>query len=103
MEAGMLSWIFGIALLIILIVMVLDYLELVDFFEAMGAILRLAVALVAAIAAFLLWSARRLAAVARTPKQFEVPQNSGSDDGTVPRGRIETRSMARRATRNIPS
>jgi hypothetical protein len=97
MEADMLGWIFGTLLLIILIVKVLEYLDLVDFVEAMGAILKLAVGLVAMLAAFFLWSARKLIATSATPNQPQVPQGLGPDDRTpLRRGGIETRTMARR-------
>lgn len=96
----MLGWIFGTLLLVILIVKVLDYLDLLDFVEAIGAILKLATALVALLAAFFLWSARKLIAVAGTPNQSQVPQDPGSDHRTPFRGGgIETRTMARRRAR----
>jgi hypothetical protein len=97
MEADMLGWIFGTLLLIILIVKVLDYLDLLDFVEAIGAILKLATGLVALLAAFFLWSARKLFAVAAAPNHPQVPQDPGPDDRTPSRrGSIETKTMARR-------
>jgi hypothetical protein len=98
MEADMLGWIFGTLLLIILVVKVLDYLDLVDFVEAIGAILKLAVGLVALLTAFFFWSARKLIAVARASNPTQVSPDTGSpDDGTpLRRGGIETRNMARR-------
>lgn len=93
----MLGWIFGTLLLIILIVKVLDYLDLVDFVEAIGAILKLATGLVALLAAFFVWSARKLIAMSATPNRSQVPQEPGPDDRTpLRRGGIETRTMARR-------
>jgi hypothetical protein len=65
--------------------------------EAIGAILKLAVGLVAMLAAFFIWSARKLIAVAGTPNQPQVPQDPGSGDrAPFSRGSIETKTMARR-------
>jgi hypothetical protein len=98
MEADMLGWIFGTLLLVFLIVMVLAYLELLDFVEAIGAILKFVVGFVAMLAAFFFWSARKLIAVAKTPNQPQVPPDTGGPDDRTPlrRGGIETRTMARR-------
>src|SRR6187397_2206034 len=89
-----LGWIFGALLLLVLIFYVLDYLGLVDFIDAMGAIFRLAFGVIGTIAALLIWSARKLLTPAKKSVPSVGPQGAAAEEGPpVRRGRIETRTM----------
>ena len=90
-------WLFVALFLVVVIIWVLDYLDLFDIVEVIGAVLRLFVAVLGLITAFLVWSARKLI-------RSGVRDNVGSDAIAAhpPRRQIQTRTMAREARRNKP-
>ena len=94
----MLEGFLGTILLIILIFMALQHLGLLDAGDAFGLIIEYVVSVVALLAAFFFWLARRLVAAARPAAATQDPQVPPADDRAAPRrGKIETRTMARRA------
>jgi hypothetical protein len=94
MEAAMVEWIvLGIILVMILIVKLLDYLDLFDIVEFFGAVAKLVTSVIALLAAFLLWSARKLAGTKATPKP------APDETSPAPRGKIQSRTIARNGRR----
>ena len=91
-------WLFVALFLVVVIVWVLDYLDLFDIVEVIGAVLRLFIAALGLLAAFFAWSARKLI-------RSGVPANAASDASVANpprRAQIQTRTMAREARRNKP-
>jgi len=84
----MVEWIlFWAVVAVFLIIKLLDYFDVLDIAELLGAILRLVTGAIALLGAALMWSARKLARTKPEPKPPETRP--------APRGDFRTRSMSR--------